>query len=260
MGEIPWTERTLRKLIVKTCAALDRKGLVAATDGNVSARLGPDRILVTPSGTSKGDVRELDILLCDADGRKVRGRGEVSSEVHVHLAAYRARETICGVVHAHPIVATAFTYSGQEKWLQEPLVPEVVAQIGPIYTCPYLLPGSRVLAETVGKYFQNSDIVMLARHGAVTVGADPWAAYLRLEKLEQFATLIKTARELASDDTKVQRFSEEQCSDLRASYGKGRRSTIDSADRLMNKNSDGVDTELIAQITSRVLKKLAQSG
>ncbi len=83
----PWTERELRRLIVKACSALAQKNLVSATDGNVSARLGPDRVLITPSGVSKGDVSELNIMLCDMDGRKIRGRGEISSEVHVHLAA-----------------------------------------------------------------------------------------------------------------------------------------------------------------------------
>src|SRR5947207_11555872 len=92
------TERELRRSMVKACGALFQKSLVSATDGNVSARLGPDRVLITPSGVSKGDVTELEILLCDMDGRKIRGRGEVSSEVHVHLGAYRAREEINAVV------------------------------------------------------------------------------------------------------------------------------------------------------------------
>ena len=106
-----WPERALRKQMVKACRALAQKNLVAATDGNVSARLGYDRVLVTPSNTNKGEVGELDILLCDMDGRKVRGRGDTSSEVHVHLAVYRNREDLHAVVHAHPPTATAFTFA-----------------------------------------------------------------------------------------------------------------------------------------------------
>jgi len=253
--DAPWTERNLRQMMVKACAALERKGLVAATDGNVTARLGPDRILVTPSGTSKGEIGELDILLCDADGRKIRGRGDVSSEIHVHLAAYRARPDIGGVVHAHPPVATAFTFAGQEHWLQAPVVPEVVAQIGPIPTCPYVTPGTRALAEAAGPYFKQCDIVMLAQHGAVAVAKDPWAAYLRMEKLEQFATIVKTAREIAGDDARVRKLSDEQCETLRQSYGKG---------RLKKSESSGVPApipdELIAKIANEVLQKLGRAG
>jgi len=254
--DAPWTERNLRQMMVKVCAALERKNLVAATDGNVTARLGPDRILVTPSGTSKGEIGELDILLCDADGRKVRGRGDVSSEVHVHLAAYRARPDVSGVVHAHPPVATAFTFAGLESWLEAPIVPEVVAQIGPIPTCPYVTPGSRALGEAAAPYFERCDIVMLAQHGAVALGKDPWAAYLRMEKLEHFATIIKTARDLAGDDSRVRKLSEEQCETLRQSYGKGRSARKDKPEAAMAAVSD----ELIARIASEVLQKLGRAG
>src|SRR4051812_29265101 len=151
----PWNERELRRLMVKACTALAQKNLVSATDGNVSARLGPDRILVTPSGVSKGDVTELNILLCDMDGRKIRGRGDVSSEVHVHLAAYRSREDIGAVVHAHPPTATAFTFAGREDLLRAPVIPEVVAQIGPIPSAPYITPGTRALAEAFAAHIKS---------------------------------------------------------------------------------------------------------
>jgi L-fuculose-phosphate aldolase len=259
--DLPWTERNLRKLMVKACAALERKGLVAATDGNITARLGPDRILVTPSGTSKGEIGELDILVCDGDGRKIRGKGEISSEIHVHLACYRAREDIGGVVHAHPPTATAFTYAGQDQWLAQPIVPEVVAQIGPIPTVPYMTPGTRALAEAVGPYTKQCDIVMMAQHGAVAVGKDPWAAYLRMEKLEQFASIIKAARELAGDDARVKKLSDDQCDALRASYGKGKLSGKNADTRETAAGGAGaVNDELIARITTEVLQKLGRAG
>jgi len=249
----PWTERQIRIQIVKVCAALFQKNLVAATDGNVSARLSPDRVLVTPSGTSKGEVSELDILLCDMDGRKIRGRGEISSEIHVHLAAYRAREDIGAVVHAHPPVATAFTFAGMQDLLQQPIIPEVVAQIGPIPSAPYMTPGTRALAEAFAPHIKKCDIVMLAQHGAVCVGADPWAAYLRMEKLEHMAIIIKTARELAGDGG-VRTLSSAQVNELRASYGKGALKENPQPD------SAGENDELIARITGEVLKQMERAG
>lgn len=214
------TERELRSQIVKVCGRLYEKNLIAATDGNVSARLGPNRILVTPSFVSKGDIRSNDILLCDLAGRKIRGRGVVSSEVQIHLAAYRQRAGIGGVVHAHPPVATAFTIAGKAHLLAEPIVPEVVAQIGPIPLAPYLTPGSRALADAVGPHFQTCDIVLLSQHGAVTVGADPWGAYLRMEKLEHFAGIIKCASEIAGDDKWIKRLTARQVKDLKLIYRK----------------------------------------
>jgi L-fuculose-phosphate aldolase len=213
------TESSLRKSIVKACQALFHKNFVAATDGNVSARFGADRILVTPSGVSKGDVRERDILLCDFEGRKISGNGAVSSEIQVHLAGYRARDTIRGIVHAHPPVATAITFAGLEALLLEPIVPEVVSQIGPIPTVPYILPGSTKLSAAVEPALRQSDIVMLSRHGAVTVGGDPWAAYLRMEKLEYLATIIKNAHDL-NGAKNIRRMTQPQIEELKSGYGK----------------------------------------
>ena len=262
MSQVTWNERELRIAIAKVCAALFQKNLVAATDGNVSARLSPDRVLVTPSGRSKGDVGELDILLCDLDGRKIRGRGEISSEIHVHLAAYRAREDIGAVVHAHPPTATAFTFAGLEALLSEPIVPEVVAQIGPIPSTPYITPGSRALAEAAGPLFKTSDIVMLCQHGAVTLGKDPWGAYLRMEKLEQFATILKSAFELSGGDvSSIKRLNGAQVDDLLASYGKGKRSAKFAGGGGAGTGGDSADSDAIVErIAAEVLQRLGRTG
>lgn len=248
----PWSERELRRLITKACTALAQKNLVSATDGNVSARLGPDRVLITPSGISKGEVTELSIVLCDMDGRKIRGRGEISSEVHVHLAAYRNREDIGAVVHAHPPTATAFTFAGMDHLLREPLIPEVVAQIGPIPSAPYITPGTRALAEAFSPFVKECDIVMLSQHGAVAVGKDPWAAYLRMEKLEHFAGIVKAACDLAGDPLALKRLNGKQVEDLLASYGKGKLTTAKEADE----NADA----LVEKIASEVLSRLGKTG
>lgn len=241
-----WSERGLRRDMVKACAALFQKNLVAATDGNVSARLAPDRVLITPSGVSKGDVDELSILLCDMEGRKIRGRGDVSSEVQVHLAAYRAREDIHAVVHAHPPVATAFTFAGVEALLCEPVVPEVIAQIGPIPTLPYITPGTRMLGAAVEDALRASDVVMLSQHGAVTVGKSPWGAYLRMEKLEYLACVLKTARELSGAEG-IRRLKAEQIEELTATYGKG---------KAANPPHSVDEDELVERIVKEVLLKL----
>ena len=240
------TERSLRGEMVKVCAALFQKNLVSATDGNVSARLAPDRVLITPSGISKGDVDELSILLCDMDGRKIRGRGDVSSEVQVHLGAYRARDDIHAVVHAHPPVATAFTFAGMEALLAEPVVPEVIAQIGPIPTVPYITPGTRMLGAAAEDALRKSDVIMLSQHGAVSVGPDPWSAYLRMEKLEYLACVLKSARELSGVDG-IRRLNAEQVDELTRSYGKG---------RLANKPDCAEDEQLVDRIVKEVLSKL----
>ncbi|MDX6769219.1 MAG: class II aldolase/adducin family protein, partial [Elusimicrobiota bacterium] len=137
----PASEHDLRRLIVKACRGLVEKGLVAAHDGNISARLPSGYLLVTPSRVSKADVTEESILYCSPEGRRIRGKGEVSSEVNLHAAAYKVRPDIRGVVHAHPPLASAFTFAGAESLLLRPVLPEVVARLGSIPAVPYVTPG-----------------------------------------------------------------------------------------------------------------------
>ena len=76
-----------RRGVVRVCRRLDERGLIAGQDGNVSVRLGPDRILITPAGFSKADVTEEDLVTLGLDGARVAGRREPSTEVAMHLAA-----------------------------------------------------------------------------------------------------------------------------------------------------------------------------
>ena len=216
-------ERELRRQVVRACRALFQRGLVAAADGNVTARLGRGRYLCTPSGMAKGAVGAGDLVVCGEDGRKLSGppRAKVSNEIRVHLAAYRERPGIGAVVHAHPPVATAFSVAGREDLLRWPVLPEVVVLLGPVPCVPYLTPGTRALAEAAAACFRRSDAVLLARHGSVTLGADPWEAYLRMEKLEHAATILKHACEITQLPAKprVKVFNVAQVRELLELYG-----------------------------------------
>ncbi|MBI4424153.1 MAG: class II aldolase/adducin family protein [Elusimicrobia bacterium] len=219
----PLSEFDLRRQIARACRALHQKGLIAAFDGNVSGRLPSGSLLVTPAGLSKGDVTEDALLLCNAEGRRIRGEGKVSSEVQVHLAAYRVRKDVRAVVHAHPPLASAFTFAGAERLLLEPVLPEVVARLGGIPAVPYATPGTQRLADLAAPYLATHDAVLLAQHGAVTLGSDPWTAYLVMEKLEHAAAILKAARELAGSEEGVRRLTPDQVAALLRAYPHARR-------------------------------------
>ena len=105
-------ERELRYLICELGRRLYAKNYVAATDGNLSARLHDGRYLVTPSGVSKGFLAPEHLLIADGEGRLLHGDGKVTSEFFTHLAAYEEREDVLGVIHAHPPMCTAVTLAG----------------------------------------------------------------------------------------------------------------------------------------------------
>ncbi|MBI5203233.1 MAG: class II aldolase/adducin family protein [Elusimicrobia bacterium] len=214
------SEFDLRKSIVRACRALHARGLVAAFDGNVSGRLPSGNLIVTPAGASKGDVTEDRLLLCSAEGKRIRGEGQVSTEVGLHLAAYAARKETRAVVHAHPPLACAFTFAGAEKVFLEPILPEVVARLGGIPSIPYATPGSADVGRLAAPLLAKHDAVLLAQHGAVTAGPDPWTAFLYMEKLEHAAAILKAASELAGSLEGLKRLTPAQVADLMNTYGR----------------------------------------
>ena len=122
------TERKHREEIVRYGRMLHQRGFVAACDGNLSVRLPGDRIVVTPTGVSKGAMRPADMVIVDLEGERVAGRRNVTSEIGMHLLVYRMRPDIQAICHAHPPTATGFAAAGIP--LTEPLVCEVVMGLG----------------------------------------------------------------------------------------------------------------------------------
>lgn len=185
------TQQQLKQDIVCICRMLHRKNYLAATDGNVSVRLG-DRLLITPSGVNKGIMEAEQILAVDLSGRVLEGEGRPSSEIKMHLLAYELRPDITAVVHAHLPYATGCTLAGID--LLEPILPEVVITLGGIPTAPYATPGTIEVPEAVRGFIREYDALLLSRHGAMTVGRDVVDAYNKMEKLEHTARVVLAAR------------------------------------------------------------------
>jgi len=181
------TDHKLRREIVRYGAMLHQCGFIAATDGNLSVRLDDERVLVTPTGMSKGMMSPSDLVIVDMDGRKIKGRRQVTSEIGMHLLIYRMRPDINGIVHAHPRTATGFAAAGMA--LNQPLVCEVVIGLGLIPLAPYGTPGTPELAKTLEPLIPQYDAILMANHGVVTYGPDLQSAYMKMETVEHFAQI-----------------------------------------------------------------------
>jgi L-fuculose-phosphate aldolase len=181
-----------RAAIVRVCRRLYSAGLIAGQDGNVSVRLPGDRILVTPSGMSKVDVRAADLVILSLDGAKRSGRHAPSSEVAVHLEIYAGRPDVGAVVHAHPPTATGFAVAGET--LPENVLPELDMTVGRVALVPYARPGTDRLAKKFRPLLAAHDAWLMANHGAVTVGTTLTAAHQRMESLEHAARILLAAR------------------------------------------------------------------
>jgi L-fuculose-phosphate aldolase len=146
---------------------------------------------VTPGGTCKGFLSPDDIVVTDLAGRP-QGGGRATSEVLMHAAVYRRRQDVGAVVHAHPPVATGFAVAGLP--LDRPVLAEPVVTLGPVPVIPYGTPSTPDLADNVAAAVGTAHALLLANHGALTVGDTLWRAWERMETLEQFARITLVAR------------------------------------------------------------------
>ncbi|MEK6573664.1 MAG: class II aldolase/adducin family protein, partial [Chloroflexota bacterium] len=191
------SESELRAEIVRIGKLMHQFEFVDGTSGNISARLGPDRILATPSGLAKGFLAPEQLIIVDMDGNLVPPALpglKPTSELLMHLEAYRQRPDVNGVVHAHPITSVALSIVGIP--LTDCVIPEAVVLLGAIPTTPYATPSSAENQRAISELVKTHDAIVLAYHGSLTVGPTVWDAYLRLESLEHTAKIIGQAHML----------------------------------------------------------------
>lgn len=180
--------------IVRVCQRLYERGLIAGTEGNVSARLSGDVILATTAGVCKGDIDETDVVALSPDGRPLDPNRAPSTEIRMHLAIYEQRPDVAAVVHAHPPTATGFAVAGED--FMAPVLPELLFLIGPVPLVPYGQPGTDELPARLTPFLAGHDAFLLANHGVTTVGKSLDEALHRMESLEQGARIILAARQL----------------------------------------------------------------
>lgn len=214
----PSPERQVRVDLARFGQMLHAQGFVAATDGNLSVRLDANRIMITPTGFSKGMLQPEDMVIVDLRGSKLSGANNPSSEIAMHLTIYRMRPDVGSVVHAHPCTATAFASAGIA--LDEPLCSEVVITLGAsIPLAPYATTGSMELSRSLAPFIPKHDAILMANHGVVTYGADLPQAYMRMEAVEHYAKVVLAARQLGRIQSLDSR-ELEKLSEVRARYGK----------------------------------------
>ncbi|HJZ87902.1 MAG TPA: class II aldolase/adducin family protein [Polyangia bacterium] len=185
-------EREIRRQIAELSRHAYERGYIGPGDGNISAKVGQDRIAVTPSGLHKGKLSEHDILIVTLSGEKLAGRGKKTSEFMMHELCYRERPDVGAVVHAHPKYATALALAGVS--LAQCILSESCITLGAIVTAPYATPTTDEVPNTLRPIVRCTNAIILNRHGALTLGRTLQEAYDRLEIVEHSAHITHAAR------------------------------------------------------------------
>lgn len=197
--------------LARSMRRLYERGLVSGVGGNASVLLPSGKqILVTPSGYFKGGVAEGDLVRVSLDGRVV-GKGNPSSELATHLAAYKVRKDVAAVVHGHPPTAVALITAGVTI---PPMTPEHAVMVRRVEVVGFAAPG-RAGAGAVEGALKRCDVVGIENHGFFSLGKDLGEAVSRLEVLEESAKIYLAGLQVGG----VSGLREEDAERVRRAYG-----------------------------------------
>lgn len=174
---------------------LYQQQILAATDGNISAREADGRILITPSGKQKAFLNPADFVLFHPQ-EKIK-KGKVSSEVSMHLKVYELCPKANFIIHAHPPSAIAWSIAFPKlNSLPNNILPELILAAGNIPFVPYARPGTEQMAINIAPYLPHQRSMILSRHGALSWGENIDEAINGMERIEHTAQILLKAKML----------------------------------------------------------------
>lgn len=179
-------------------------GMTTTSGGNISMKDDEGTIWITPSAVDKGSLSAADIVRIDPNG-EVRGLHPPSSELPFHLAIYKVRPDIRGIIHAHSPILVSFSII--QKVPNTRIIPQAYELCGKTGYAPYELPGSEALGLSIAHEFEKGiNAVIMENHGTVVGGHSLQEAFARFETLEFCAKTEAQATAIGA----VQELSEEQ--------------------------------------------------
>ena len=191
-------------------------GLMHGSNGNISMRLGNDRVVITPSKLCKGRLEPDDLMIIDMEGMILKADAtrnrKYSSEAPIHLEIYRQRSNIRAVIHAHPEYATALTVADVPFPVN--ILPDVMEDLGPVPTTRFAKPTPMDSVAAIQEFVMDHNAILIRNHGAICYGADLEEALNRMELVESVARTVITAHRIG----KIHPLPEEIMIALRAIY------------------------------------------
>ena len=184
------SENTKRDSICRLAKSLFDRGLTIGSSGNISVRLN-DGWLMTPTGSSMGNINPNEISKLDLDGNLISGKNP-TTESFLHIAMYDQRPQTGAVVHLHSThsVAVSCLADVNKKNVLPPITAYYVMKIGRLPLIPYFPPGDIKLAKAVREMASEHHAVLLANHGPVVAGKTLEDAVYATEELEETARLF----------------------------------------------------------------------
>lgn len=162
-------EFRLRNRIIDCGKDMSRSELVQGSWGNISLRLNPDTMLITPSGMDYFSIRTEDIVRMNIHDLKYGMQRKPSSEYRLHAALYRRYPDCNAIIHTHSNGISAFAAAHAGFRISEPPMDRL---IGDMHCSEYRTPGTDELCDSIMEAIEGSHACIIANHGAIFYGND----------------------------------------------------------------------------------------
>ena len=162
-------EFQLRNRIIDCGKDMSRSELVQGSWGNISLRLNPDTMLITPSGMDYFSIRTEDIVRMNIHDLKYGIQRKPSSEYRLHAALYRRYPECNAIIHTHSNGISAFAATHAGFRISEPPMDQL---IGDMHCSEYRTPGTDELCDSIMEAIEGSHACIIANHGAIFYGND----------------------------------------------------------------------------------------
>jgi len=170
--------------------------LTDSAGGNISARVG-ELICITPryaGAKFRWELRPEQVLVCDLDGNKLEGEGDISREAKVHLSLLREFPDQNAVVHGHAQNALVFCAAGIPI---EPVMEDTL-KFGTVDVCQFAPAHSDDLSKFIVEKMKEkaealkkgSAGVLAPWHGLFVLAKDLDMAYDSFERIDGNARII----------------------------------------------------------------------
>lgn len=185
--------KQIREQLCEYARKIVSQHLVVGPGGNISA-VYDGKMYISPSGMALEEILEEQWVEVDIASGEITENGlRPSSEVLMHLFAYRENPDVQAIVHTHPPYCIALTLVADELPI---MFPDQAALTGKTVFVPYVVPTTDRLADAVKAHVKEASTILLINHGLVTTGRNLREAYYRTEIVEESAKIWLIARSI----------------------------------------------------------------
>lgn len=185
-----------KELVIQAGLDMGRKGLIARTWGNISARISKTQFVITPSGRAYESLTSDQLVVVNIKDASYQGDNKPSSETGLHARVYKLRPDADFLIHTHQTYGSAVGVMGKNVFPEKikGVTKEECTILGDVIPCSsYGRSATSKLAKSVAgtvKKYRHCKAILMRYHGVLCIGKNQEEAYDVADALESLSLKV----------------------------------------------------------------------